>query len=1447
MSSKLDGVLILASLTAWLGAGSLRGQGVDCSLAPNTATACSASSSGAITFAENYYGPAAPYPSSLTLKNMGGAVASVQLTLNGLNAGPNSCWSDVDLLLVNAGTGHAFVPLANAGDGCGSKGGGSVSFTLADSGTSLKTGLFSNQTSSNQRVSNQRVSNQGIFAPSSLTQGQYPNWDCAHGSVLLGCGAAIAPGPAPAYPAASAYAAGDGSATFASGAGAVFRGDDPNQTWYLYVFRNQDGLAGASGSLASWTLTVTTSLTANGSAATTTTVSSSQNPSFTAAPNNSVTFTAHVTQSAGGSDVTAGTLTFLEGDTTLQAAAALDGNGQATFTSSALSEGTHIITAQYNGSAGNFDASSGTVTQEVDTHTTNPAPGQYCNPGGMVLPASGGASVYPSNIFVANLAGTVNTVSVTLNGLTDPNLYGVNGLLSGPAVDPSPGNVVFLSNAGAAVPVSGAMYTFADGNPAFPSSSVPSSGTFSPTSEAVQNAPVFPAPAPANPQFSAPANAETLGLNGTFANADPNGKWSLDMYVMGGGSAGSLGNWCLNIATNPPVLSIAMTGPSTLTQGQTGAQYTITVTNNGPGPTGGAITVTELPSAGLTVTGMSGSGWDCSTLPSCTSTTPIPANGSSQIVATVSVAGNAASTQSNSASVSGGGSMGAATDPNPISIAILQATTTVASNEPATFNANTQTVALFASVTSAGNPVSGGTVTFTILNNGTVVGAPVTSFTVTNGSAFANYTLPGGTAPGTYTILAVYSGASSLGSSSDSSHVLNITTATTTTAFNETATFSPNTQSVRLGATVSSPGGAVNAGTVTFTILNNGTVVGAPVTSDTVSNGLASTLYSLPGGTAVAAYTIQAAYSGSALFGASSNNATLTVNAGTTITAANVSVSLSGSPQNVMLSASLTSTLGAVNGGTVTFSVLNNGTPVGSPATSGTVANGLANATYVLPAGTPVGTYTIQAVYSGAASFAGSTDGSHTLIVDIATTTAAASVQASFNANAQTVTLTAGVTASDLVNGGTVTFTVWSNGTVLGSPVTSGPVSNDTASATYMLPGGTAMGTYAIKAAYSGAGNFAASSGSGTLTVTGVTAIAASNVVAAYNLSAQNVTLSASLTSAAGTVNGGTVSFTVLNNGTPVGSPATSATVANGFASATYVLPGATPAAVYTIQAVYSGAGLFAAAGDSSHTLTVDIPTSTVAANTSATFNPGSQSVTLSAGVLGGGTAVNGGTVTFTVLSSGTLVGSPVTSSAVANGSTTATYALPGGTPVGTYMIQAVYSGNTTFGSSSGNGTLTVLAATTVAAESVSLPFSANPQDVTLSATLSSAAGKVHGGTVIFTVLNNGTTIGTPVSGAVSSGVSSVTYVLPGGTPAGIYTIQAAYSGAGLFAAGGDNTHTLTVGAASNVIATSATVTFSANAQDVPLMAGVTSFAGTVNGGTVTFTILSNGTAVGTP
>jgi uncharacterized repeat protein (TIGR01451 family) len=92
------------------------------------------------------------------------------------------------------------------------------------------------------------------------------------------------------------------------------------------------------------------------------------------------------------------------------------------------------------------------------------------------------------------------------------------------------------------------------------------------------------------------------------------------------------------------------------TQGQTGATYTLSISNFGMASSSGTVTVVDTLPPGLTAIAFSGTGWNCtlSTL-TCTRSDALAANTSyPPITLTVNVAANAGTSVKNSATVSGG-------------------------------------------------------------------------------------------------------------------------------------------------------------------------------------------------------------------------------------------------------------------------------------------------------------------------------------------------------------------------------------------------------------------------------------------------------------------------------------------------------------------------------------------------------------------------------------------------------------------------------------------------------------------------------------------------------------------------------------------------------------------------------------------------------------------------
>jgi uncharacterized repeat protein (TIGR01451 family) len=161
-----------------------------------------------------------------------------------------------------------------------------------------------------------------------------------------------------------------------------------------------------------------------------------------------------------------------------------------------------------------------------------------------------------------------------------------------------------------------------------------------------------------------------VNLPVTFAAAYA-GTRSTYMYAAGSsGNSGwqAMGSW--TVPPPAPVLSVFSTHGGNFTQGQIGAIYTVTVSNQmGAGATSGTVTMTDTLPAGLNLTSMAGTGWTC-TNNACTRSDVLNAGASyPAITVTVNVSASAGSPQVNSVTVSGGGSATAsATDSTVIQV-----------------------------------------------------------------------------------------------------------------------------------------------------------------------------------------------------------------------------------------------------------------------------------------------------------------------------------------------------------------------------------------------------------------------------------------------------------------------------------------------------------------------------------------------------------------------------------------------------------------------------------------------------------------------------------------------------------------------------------------------------------------------------------------------------------
>jgi hypothetical protein len=840
--------------------------------------------------------PANPYASEIFVSGLTGVVNNLSVYLNGFShASPNG----TGFLL--AGPNGKNLDFFSEGGGGNTVSG--LNLIFSDNGTSLTSAA-------------QVPTSGSTYMPVSFASGQatvYCQSAACNGVTISEAAPATIQSAAPrggsgGYP---------GPGTFLG----QFAGSNPNGTWQLFTVNR---LAGLTGSVSGgWCV----NFTLGTGDPTSTTLTSSLNPSYIAANGStadSVTFTATVVdQNNPGGQINQGTVTFTSGATILgTGSVAFNGTANvATFATSSptvLPEGTHNIVATYDGTSSFGTSVSNTVVQTVYRHSTISFSGStytFCNTGGVTVPAGGSGNPlaavsgpYPSNIFVASLPGVTNLVTLNLNNYASTLPNDFDSLLVGPA-GTGTSAIDFFSRVGGTNNVSNVNLTFAD---AAGSSVGTLTSSTSPTVRMTSGSgtSTWPGPAPGSFVYAAPQGSALLSV---FNSMNSNGTWSLYMQNTVNGAYGGVGAWCTNLTQTPPVLSVVKSaGGVHFRQGQQGAQYTFTVTNNGPGPTGDptglhpAAVADVLPS-GLTFASGSGTGWSCGAVAqtvTCTSEGAI-ASGSSYptLTVNVNVAGNAGATVINQAAVSGGGSTGSVNSNSTTTTVDPASDLTVSKGLTGSLiQGQTAIYPITVSNIVAGSVTLGqATVTDTppagftydaaastpngwacALNSGQVV-CTITQV-VSGGSAYPVVTLAfdiASGASGSATNNVVVSGGGEVNTANDSGmNTATIVQTTATAAANATAPFSASNQSVTLNATVSTSPGTVNTGTVTFTVKNGGTTIGSPVTSGTVAAGAATANFTLPGGTAVGPYTIQAVYNpGSGFTTSSDSTHTLTVTA----------------------------------------------------------------------------------------------------------------------------------------------------------------------------------------------------------------------------------------------------------------------------------------------------------------------------------------------------------------------------------------------------------------------------------------------------------------------------------------------------------------------------------------------------------------------------------------
>lgn len=711
-----------------------------------------------------------PYPSVINVPNITNAVSTVQLVLNGLSMSETL---DLSMLLVAPDGTHALDFFDSVGGAAVTS---STTVTFSDGASGLApngTGGLASPTASYQPTSYR--SSTSLPPPSFLSP----------------------PSPGPQVPASFSVAepgGGISAKTFLE----AFNGATSDGNWTLYVYdhANPNTASIANG----WCL----SITPGTGLSTTTSVSGSPNA---AAPNGAVTgslVTVTATVKNGATLVNTGSVTFTENGqqvaggplNPVNVATSGPTQGQASFTTSSLPQGDHNILATYTDSSNTYSESFRTYVQRVDnaaTVTVNGTQVTYCNTGKITIPNPtnpsdlGAGTPNPSNINVNNLFGTIHALSVTLNGYSEGEPEFLTSLLVGPAGNTG-ATLDFFSGAGGGTPVGPFNLAFADSASSVPSGNGnPTAGTYKPTANNVTDTFTPSAsnlyPLPGTYQYAQPRGSSTLAS--VYTNSNPNGNWDLYFYQNGNNPGGGLSTgWCLNFTQNPPALSIAKSHTGNFEQGQQGAQFAITVTNNGPGTAGGPIpiTVVDTLATGLTPATSPGAGtdWSCSSANqtiTCTNS-DVVASGSSYPTLTlnVNVASNATGPITNSASVNGSGNT-TAVNSNTDTVTIVAPPSLSISKSPVgTFTQGSTAIWDLVVSNTAPNSATSGTVT--------VVDTLPTGYTM------ASFTGTGWNCTGTNTITCTSTTAVSGGNSYPTIQLtVNVPTTSATSVTNNAGTF----------------------------------------------------------------------------------------------------------------------------------------------------------------------------------------------------------------------------------------------------------------------------------------------------------------------------------------------------------------------------------------------------------------------------------------------------------------------------------------------------------------------------------------------------------------------------------------------------------------------------------------------------------------------------------